>query len=259
MKASELCPATHQLLVHIFHEAGFSPSSVNMVMADRSRAAEITEVLISHPGLRKIEFIGSMEVGKLIATTAAKYLKPIILELGDQSPAIILDDADLPRAAKLCAKGSMLYHGQICFSTERIIVQRGVKEEFEKLLVQAVQNIHLESSGVTYTHVERAKAAIDAAIEEGAKFLCGDSEVSGLNTLTPSILTNVGRDSAIFSTEAFAPTAFITVVDTEEEAIEEANSRQGGLSAAVFSRDYQRSIRVARELNFGRMFFSLES
>jgi len=150
-------------------------------------------------------------------------------------------------------KDSILYHGKICFSTERIIVQREIKGEFEKLLVEAVKTIHLTISAMTYIYADRAKGTIDAAIEAGATFLRGDSEVTKFNTLTPSILTNVSRNSTISTIEAFAPTAFITIVDSEEEAIEEANSRQGGRSAAVFTRDYQRSLRVATELNFGRI------
>lgn len=119
--------------------------------------------------------------------------------------------------------------------------------------MEAVKTIHLTISAVTYIYADRDKGTIHAAIEAGATFLCGNSEVTKFNTLTPSVLTNVSRNSAISTIDAFTPTGFITIVDSEEEAIEKANSRQCGLSAAVFTRDYQRSLRVATELNFGRI------
>lgn len=251
VKASELCPATHHLVVSVFHEAGFPPSAVNLIMADRPAGAEITETVIAHHALRKVEFIGSAGVGRIIASVAAKHLKPVLLELGDQSPAIVLDDADLKNAAKLCAQGAMMHHGQVCFSTERIIVQSSVLEEFARLLVEEVKGIPSAGTAVTTAGAEKGKAAIDSAVKDGAKFLYGNSDMTASAALSPSILTNVDRKSAISTAEAFAPTAFIVPVESEEEAIEEANSRIGGLSASVFTEGYERGLRIARELEFG--------
>ncbi|KAK4498173.1 hypothetical protein PRZ48_010830 [Zasmidium cellare] len=253
IKASELCPATHSLIVSTFHEAGFPPGAINLIMADRPAGAEITETVIAHHALRKVEFIGSAGVGRIIASVAAKHLKPVLLELGDQSPAIVLDDADLPKAAKLCAQGAMMHHGQVCFSTERIIVQSSILEEFARLLVEEVKGMPSAGSAVTSAGAEKAKATIDGAVKDGAKFLYGSSDWTASATLPPSILTNVDRKSAISTGEAFAPTAFIVPVETEEEAIEEANSRIGGLSSSVFTGSYERGLRVARELEFGQV------
>ncbi|KAM0804924.1 Aldehyde/histidinol dehydrogenase [Usnea florida] len=251
VKASELCPWTHQLVVETFHEAGFPPGAVNMIMADRPAGAVITEAVIAHESLRKIEFIGSVTVGKILGGVAAKHLKPIIMELGDQSPAIVLDDADLVNAAELCAQGATMHHGQVCFSTERIIVQSSVQDEFARLLVAAVQRTPLTAVAISNAHAEKAKASIDDAISGGAKFLFGNGEMSGPASMAPSILTNVGRDSLLSNSEAFAPTAFLMAVDSEEGAIAEANSRLGGLSASVFTGSYERGLRVSRELEFG--------
>jgi acyl-CoA reductase-like NAD-dependent aldehyde dehydrogenase len=106
LTASELCPWTHQFVARTFQEARFPPGAVKMIMADRPSGADITEAVIAHPALRKIEFIGSAAVGRSIGAVAAKHLKPVLLELGDQSPAIVLDDADLGHAAKLCVRGA---------------------------------------------------------------------------------------------------------------------------------------------------------
>ena len=105
LKASELCPRTHHLLAEIFEEAGLPAGVLNVVQTRREDAASVTETMIAHPGIRKIDFIGSAPVGKLIGQVAAKYLKPILMELGGKGPAIVLDDADLEQAAKKCITG----------------------------------------------------------------------------------------------------------------------------------------------------------
>ena len=222
-----------------------------MIMADRSAGAAVTEAVIAHDALRKIEFIGSVAVGKSIGSVAAKHLKPILMELGDQSPAIVLDDADLSNAAKLCARGATMHHGQVCFSTERIIVQSSVHDEFARLLVAAVQEISPTAIAISNSHAEKAKATIDDAIRGGAKFLSGNGEMTGPASIAPSILTEVGRNSLLSSSEAFAPTAFLVAVGSDEEAVVEANSRLGGLSASVFTGSYERGLLVSRELEFG--------
>lgn len=251
LKASELCPWTHQFVVRTFHEAGFPPGAVNMVMSDRPYAAATTETLISHPGVRKIEFIGSEAVGKQIGMMAAKHLKPVVMELGDQSPAIVLDDADIERASQLCAKGISLHHGQVCFSTERIIVHAAVQGAFLRALGEEMKKLPTDAVAVSKSHAEKSKAALDAAIKGGAKYLIGDGEMTHSAAIKPSVLTNVDRDCALSRGEAFSPTAFLVTVHSDEEAIAEANSRSGGLSAAIFTSNQERALRIARELEFG--------
>lgn len=104
-KASENCPRLHYLLVKIFNEAGLPDGVVNVIQASREMASEVTEAVIAHPAIRKVEFIGSAAVGKIVGQLCAKYLKPIFMELGGKGPAIVLDDADLAAAARKCALG----------------------------------------------------------------------------------------------------------------------------------------------------------
>lgn len=125
-KASEICPLTHFLITQAFVESGAPAGVVNQVQCGREDAAEITEAIIAHEAIRKVEFIGSAAVGRKIGQVAARYLKPVIMELGGKCPAIVLEDADLDEAAEKCALGAVMHHGQICFSTERIIVLEGV-------------------------------------------------------------------------------------------------------------------------------------
>src|SRR5690606_20750494 len=128
-KGSELCPAVHRLIVEVFQEAGFPAGVVNFVTNAPADAAEVVEAMIAHPMLRRVNFTGSTRVGKLIAQTCAKYLKPAILELGGKAPLVVLDDADLDAAVSAAAFGAFANSGQICMSTERIIVDRKVANE----------------------------------------------------------------------------------------------------------------------------------
>lgn len=114
LKASELSPWSHQLILEAFEEAGLPSGVINQIQCSRKDAAQITEAVISHPALRKIEFIGSASVGKISGSVAARYLKPMLMELGDQSPAIVLDDADLKLAAECCVRGGELIHHNLC-------------------------------------------------------------------------------------------------------------------------------------------------
>ncbi|CAH0036384.1 unnamed protein product [Clonostachys rhizophaga] len=259
LKASELCPWTHYFLVETFLEAGFPPGSVNMIMSERTEAPAVTEAIISHPSLAKIEFIGSAPVGKQIGAVAAKYLKPIIMELGDQSPLIVLDDADLDKAARDAIAGCVACHGQLCFGTERIIVQRGIKDKFYELLRAALANAPPMGAAVTKFYAERAKGWVDEAVQKGAEFLAGKSEWTGPASLTPSVLINLPKDCYLYDNEAFCPTMFVVEVDTDEEAILEANSREGGLSASVYTTNWERGLNMSKSLDFGNVQINLQT
>lgn len=122
-KASENCPKLHQMLVKIFEEAGLPKGVINVIQASREKAAEVTEAVIAHPAIRKVEFVGSATVGRIVGQVCAKHLKPIFMELGGKGPAIVLDDADLPAAAKRCIAGGMYLIIQLrqLFSNELMV------------------------------------------------------------------------------------------------------------------------------------------
>jgi benzaldehyde dehydrogenase (NAD) len=132
LKASENCPRTHSLIIEAFAEAGCPEGTVNIVTNAPKDAAEVVGALIDHTAVRRINFTGSTAVGKVIAKRAAEHLKPCLLELGGKAPLIVLDDADLDEAVKAAAFGAFMNQGQICMSTERIIVQEAVATEFVK-------------------------------------------------------------------------------------------------------------------------------
>src|SRR6202043_1609308 len=124
--------ATHGLIIQSFIEAGFKEGIVNLVTNAPKDAGDIVGALIDHPAVRRINFTGSTAVGRTIAKRAAEHLKPCLLELGGKAPLIVLEDADLDEAVKAAAFGAFMNQGQICMSTERIIVVEAVANEFVK-------------------------------------------------------------------------------------------------------------------------------
>ena len=122
LKASEICPRTHRLIGECLCDAGLDGGVVNVVSNAPADASMIVEALIAQPAVRRVNFTGSTRVGRTIAEVAARYLKPALLELGGKAPLIVLDDADLDEAVRAAAFGAFMNQGQICMSTERIIV-----------------------------------------------------------------------------------------------------------------------------------------
>ncbi|MEO6340866.1 MAG: aldehyde dehydrogenase family protein, partial [Caulobacteraceae bacterium] len=119
LKASEACPATHRLIGQVMQEAGFPAGVVNVVTNAPEDAHEVVEALIAHPAVRRVNFTGSTRVGKIIAETCGRYLKPVLLELGGKAPFIVLDDANLDDAVAGAAFSAFMHQGQICMSAER--------------------------------------------------------------------------------------------------------------------------------------------
>ena len=259
LKGSEMCPRTHQLIVEAFQDAGFPPGVVNYVTNAPADAAAVVEAMVAHPAVRRVNFTGSTKVGKLIALTCAKYLKPVVLELGGKAPLLVLDDADLDDAVNGAAFGCFANSGQICMSTERIIVDNRVADAFVAKFVAKAKALPLGDprkpepvvlgSVIGMATVERCNALIDDALAKGAKLVCGGK---AQNTLMPAtVLDHVTPDMKIYHEETFGPVKCVVRVDGVEAAIACANDNAYGLSAAVFGRDIARAMQVARRIESG--------
>jgi len=259
LKGSENCPRTHFLIVEAFQEAGFPPGVVNYLTNEPADAASVVEAMVAHPAVRRVNFTGSTRVGRLIAMACAKYLKPVVLELGGKAPLVILDDADLDDAVNAAAFGSFANSGQICMSTERIIVDAKVADVFVRKLVEKARSLPLGDprkpdpivlgSVIGMQTVEHCNALIDDALAKGAKLLCGGKAA---NTLMPAtLLDQVTPRMRIYHEETFGPVKGIVRVRGVEEALACANDSEYGLSAAVFGRDLARAFQVARRIDSG--------
>ncbi|KAL2369904.1 NAD-dependent aldehyde dehydrogenase [Blastomyces gilchristii SLH14081] len=257
LKASELSPKCFWALGDIFREAQLPPGCLNVLYHRPASAAEITTALIAHPAIRKINFTGSTQVGRIIASTAGKYIKPVLLELGGKASTIVLDDADLKKAATGCVMGSFLHGGQICMSTERIIVQRSVIDEFRNHLreTMATSNSNPPPVLVSAAPVIKNRNLVSNAVSKGGNILVGDNtsteETPNNTRMHPIILEGITPDMDIYHTESFGPTVSLYVVDTEQEAIQLANDTEYGLSAAVYTENLGRGLRVAKQLESG--------
>ena len=258
LKASEQCPRTHSLIIEAFAEAGLPAGAVGIVTNAPADAGAIVGALIDHPEIKRINFTGSTAVGKIIAKRAAENLKPVLLELGGKAPFLVLEDADLDEAVKAAAFGAFMNQGQICMSTERIIVVDAVADAFVEKFAAKVGSMAVGDpregktplgavvDAKTVTHV---RALIDDAVAAGAVQVNG-GDANGV--LMPAhVVDKVTPAMKLFRDESFGPVVGIIRAKDEAEAITLANDTEYGLSSAVFTRDTARGLRVARQIKSG--------
>jgi benzaldehyde dehydrogenase (NAD) len=258
LKGSEICPATHGLIIEAMQEAGLPRGAVNFVTNAPADAARVVEAMIAHPKVRRVNFTGSTRVGRLIAEQCARHLKPAVLELGGKAPFVVLDDADVDAAVNAAVFGAFANSGQICMSTERIIVDEQIADAFvEKLAARAAalplgdprKGPVVLGSVVDMSTVARCNALIDDALAQGATLLCGGKADSTLMPAT--LLDHVTPGMRIYHEESFGPVKPIVRVRGEDAAIACANDNPYGLSSAVFSRDSARALNVAGRIESG--------
>jgi acyl-CoA reductase-like NAD-dependent aldehyde dehydrogenase len=257
LKASEACPGMHVLIGQVLVEAGLPDGVINVITNAPKDAAQVVEALITAPEVRRVNFTGSTKVGKIIGELCGRHLKPALLELGGKAPLIVLDDADIDAAVNAAAFGCYMNMGQICMSTERLIVHEAVADEFVAKLAAKASGL---PSGDPRGHVvlgslvnpEAAKKMEDFiadAINKGANLVAG-GKVTG-SVVEATLLDGVKPGMRSYDEESFGPVKPVVRVKDEEEAIRVANDTEYGLSAAIFSRDIQRAMSVAQRIQSG--------
>ncbi|WP_029871429.1 aldehyde dehydrogenase [Rhizobium leguminosarum] len=257
LKASEQCPGTHRLIATALTEAGLPAGVVNVITNAPENAPEIVAALIAHPAVKRVNFTGSTKVGKIIAETCGRHLKPALLELGGKAPLVILDDADIDGAVNAAIFGAFMNQGQICMSTERIIVDEAIADQFvAKLAARASQLPAGDPRGhvvlgslISLDAAKKMDELIADATAKGAKLVAGGKR-SG-TVVEATLLDHVTPEMRVYSEESFGPVKPIIRVTSEEEAIRIANDSEYGLSSAVFSRNVQRAMAVAARIESG--------
>ena len=244
----------------ILTAAGLPDGVVNVIFHRPQDAPEVTSAIIEHPFVKKINFTGSTATGSIIAAQAGKHLKPVLMELGGKAPAIVLKDANLEKAAEGCAVGAFGHSGQICMSTERILVHSSIADKFREALKAAMDKIYGKNSPapilVNAPPVKKNKKLVEEALSKGAKILTGDlnAKEETDTRMRPIVVDNITKDMDIYQTESFGPTTSLIVVESEEEAIEIANDTEYGLSSAVFTEDLAAGLRIAKQIETGYEF-----
>lgn len=256
-KGSELSPKVMKALTSVFHEAGLPDGVFNFITTNPSNAAAITNAIISRPEVKKINFTGSTHVGKIIAKLAGEYLKPVVLELGGKAPAIVWKNADLDLAARECAKGAFFFSGQICMSTDRILIHNDVSSQFRQKFLATIEAMFpSEREGsilINKQAVEKNKRLLQDALDKGAVLLKGaiDSKETSSTGLRPSVVDQVKPDMDLYKIESFGPLVSLINVDTEEEALRIAKDIEYGLTSAVFTEDLRTGFRFAKGIESG--------
>ena len=257
LKACEMCPGTHRLIGQAIAEAGLPNGVINVITNDPKDAAGVVEALVAHPAVRRINFTGSTKVGRIIAELAGRHLKPVLLELGGKAPLVVLDDADIDGAVNAAVFGAFMNQGQICMSTERLIVDETVADEFVfKLAARASKLPAGDPRGhvvlgslISSQSAEKMDGLIADAVDKGASLVAGGKRSGTIVEAT--VLDHVTPDMRIYSEESFGPVKPVIRVNGEDEAVRVANDTDYGLSAAVFSKDVRRALAVAARIESG--------
>ncbi|MGA3292406.1 MAG: aldehyde dehydrogenase [Candidatus Acidiferrales bacterium] len=258
LKASEESPGTHLAIASVFEEAGFPKGVVNVITNAPPDAAEVVDELIANPKTRRISFTGSTKIGRLIAESAGRHLKRVVLELGGKAPLVVLGDADIDAAVSAANFGAFMNQGQICMSTERIVVEKSIAEEFAKKLAAKAQSLKMGDPLEAETQIgcminpgaiARVQALVDDAVAKGAKVLCGGKAQGP--SYPPTVVYGVTPAMRIYHEESFGPAKPVVIANDAEDALRIANDTSYGLSSAVFSRDVNKALRIAEKLQFG--------
>jgi acyl-CoA reductase-like NAD-dependent aldehyde dehydrogenase len=258
LKASERCRRTHAAVVDALKDAGVPAGVINLVSNDAEDAAAVVDELVAHPAVRRISFTGSTRVGRIIAQNAARHLKRVLLELGGNAALVVLADADLERAAAAATFGSFLHQGQICMSTERVVIDRAIADQFGLMLAERASSLRVGDPCEPDTQIgplvdddalTRVSEQVEDAVSKGARVLAGGNAAG--RYFEPTVLMGVTADMRIYHEESFGPVVAIVPVDGVDEAVRVANDTEYGLSAAVFSGDVDTAMDVARRLETG--------
>ncbi|MEK1938941.1 MAG: aldehyde dehydrogenase [Pseudomonas sp.] len=258
LKAAEASPFTHRLIGQVLHDAGLGDGVVNVISNAPEDAPAIVARLIANPVVRRVNFTGSTHVGRIVAEHCARHLKPALLELGGKAPLLVLDDADLDAAVAAAAFGAYFNQGQICMSTERLIVDTKVADAFVRKLAAKVAELRAGPADATDAVLgslvdaaagQRIQALVDDAVGNGARLVAGGGLQGSI--MQPVLLDGVTHAMRLYRDESFGPVAVVLRGEGDEELLRLANDSEFGLSAAIFSRDVSRALALAQRLESG--------
>ena len=258
-KPSEFTSVSSLRLAELATAAGLPAGCLNVVTGTGMEAG--TEI-VGHPDVAKIAFTGSLRAGREIGIKAAGRIIPVTLELGGKSPDIVFADANLQAAAAGAVRGFTVNAGQACIAGTRILVEKSVAAEFEKMLAAEARKLKVGATEdsqvgpiITGPQFEKINGFFEAARKEGATAIIGGKPASAEGYfIEPTIFTNVTSDSSVVREEVFGPVCAVQTFETEAEAIRMANDTNYGLAAGLWTQSLGRAHRVAAQLQAGQVY-----
>lgn len=261
LKPSEDTPLSALALARLAQRAGIPPGVISVIPTSRQETPAVGAALLKNPAVRKVSFTGSTMTGKRLMRQAADQVLKVSLELGGNAPLIVFDDANLELAVPAAVASKFRNSGQTCTCANRILVQSGIHDRFVQAFSDAVKTLRVGNgleAGVTQgplinqAALDKVRDHVAEAVSAGARVVAG-GKVSDAGPLfyEPTILTQVAANARVCQEETFGPVAPVVRFDTEQEAIEIANSTRYGLAAYFFTNDLARTIRVSESLEFG--------
>ncbi|KAJ5654889.1 Aldehyde dehydrogenaseN-terminal [Penicillium lividum] len=258
LKGSELSPRVHYFVASLFREAGFPPGVVNFLLHRPEDASEVFDTLITHRSVKKCNFTGSTQVGRIIASQAAMALKPVLLELGGKNFTIVLEDANLDLAAQEIVKGAFLnsfikQNGQICMSTDMVITSSAVAPTLEAKILSLVQKIDCASTVISPAVKSKLEMLVADAQAKGAKIHTAPIPSTPLSPqdFLPTVITGLTKEMVFYETESFGPIVGIVTVESEAQIIEIAEQATYGLSASIISSNHYRALELSESIKAG--------
>ena len=261
LKPAEQTSLTTLRLGELVQEAGFPAGVVNIVTGSGSTAGE---ALVCHPGVDKVAFTGSTEVGKKIARSAADTVKRVTLELGGKSPVVVMPDVDLNAAIQGVASGIFFNSGQVCTAGSRVFAHRTIFDRLVEGLAEAAGGLRLGPSLAADTQVgplvsarqqESVMRHLESASSDGASIVTGGEQPADQGYyVTPAVITDVTPDMRIMRDEIFGPVVCVSRYDDEDEAVRHANDTSYGLAASIWTRDLSAMHRMSRSIKAGTIW-----